>query len=95
VHTWYRAAAPLIFHPGRFGDPALTRPQTIDSAGTAYRGDIPDTTSPAHNRIICARSQQRLNRRSSAPSRRLARPSTRTASAELVAATDSDIQASG
>ena len=34
----HRAAAPLIFHPARLGDAALTRPQTIDSAGTAHRG---------------------------------------------------------
>jgi hypothetical protein len=42
VHTRHHAAAPLIFfpvfYPGRFGDAALTRPQTIDGAGTAHRG---------------------------------------------------------
>ena len=38
VHTRHRAAAPLIFYPGRFGNAALTRPQSIDSAGTAHRG---------------------------------------------------------
>ena len=38
MRTRHRAAAPLIFYPGRFGDAALTRPQTIDSAGTAHRG---------------------------------------------------------
>ncbi len=37
-HTRYRAAVPLIFYPGRFGNAALTRLQTIDSAGTAHRG---------------------------------------------------------
>jgi len=36
VHTRHRAAAPLIFYPGRFGNAALTRPQSIDSAGTAH-----------------------------------------------------------
>jgi hypothetical protein len=39
VQTRHRAAAPLIFYPGRFGDAALTRSQSIDSTGTAHRGD--------------------------------------------------------
>jgi len=38
VQTRHRAAAPLIFYPGRFGNAAPTRPQSIDSAGTAHRG---------------------------------------------------------
>ena len=38
VQTRHRAAAPLIFYPGRFGNAALTRPQSIDSACTAHRG---------------------------------------------------------
>jgi len=39
VQTRHRAAAPLIFYPGRFGNAALTRPQSIDVAGTAHRGE--------------------------------------------------------
>ena len=37
VQTRHRAAAPLIFYPGRFGNAALTRLQSIDSAGTVHR----------------------------------------------------------
>ena len=74
MHTRYRAAAPLIFYPGRFGDLALMRPWAIDSAGNAHRGgEVFRTQCHPQNRIICARSQQRLNRRPSTPSRRLAR----------------------
>jgi hypothetical protein len=39
VHTRHRAATPLVFHPGRFGNAALTRPQSIDVAGTAHCGE--------------------------------------------------------
>ncbi len=39
VQTRHRAAAPLIFYPGRFGNAALTRPQSIDVACTAHRGE--------------------------------------------------------
>ena len=38
MHTRHRAAAALIFYPGRFGNAALTRSQSIDNAGTAHRG---------------------------------------------------------
>jgi len=48
------------------------RPSTAPVLPTAAV-NVSDTASPAQNRIICARSQPRLNRRPSAPSRRSVR----------------------
>jgi hypothetical protein len=39
VQTPRRAAAPLIFYPGRFGNAARTPPQSIEVACIAHRGE--------------------------------------------------------
>lgn len=65
-HTRYRAAVPLIFYLvfylGRFGNAALTRPQTIDSAGTGRRGGhlTPDFTAMMSGLVHAMRADSEL-----------------------------------
>ena len=74
VQTRHRAAAPLIFYPGRFGNAALTRPQSIDVACTAHRGEHLGhsvTRAEPHNlRTLTAETESPAQRAESAICRR-------------------------
>ena len=71
VQTRHRAAAPLIFYPGRFGNAALTRPQSIDAACTAHRagdrlGHSVTRAEPHNLRTLTAETESPTQRAESA-----------------------------